>query len=72
MGATTDILLYEMESFLEEQRVIIGQIEGIKLLLEGVKEKHIRDYHERELRKLLEDLYFLNLDMNTLYLELNK
>ena len=72
MGATVDILLYEMESFLEEQREILQKIEGIKLLLEGAKDKHIIDYHERELKKLLEELYSLNLDMNTLYVELEK
>ena len=72
MGASIDIILYEMESFLEEQKEIIEKIQVIKTLQEEAKESHIKKYYDRELKELMENLYNSNKDMIDLYNELQK
>ena len=72
MGASIDIILYEMESFLEEQKEIIEKIQVIKTLQEEAKKSHIKKYYDRELKGLMEDLYNSNRDMIDLYNELQK
>ena len=66
------ILLNELENYFEEQEEILNKIAEKEDSIENNTEKHIKDYHKREIRELYEDLYNLDYDMNMLYRELSK
>lgn len=56
-----------MKDLMEEQEIILLQIEYLKEQMKDEKQKHIKDYYNRELLELYEDLYNSCLDIQTMF-----